>query len=114
LQEISTIKLKRYDAFAKVQSLAIVFRSTREESSPIEGIIVEYAVRVNEISDATDTWLRNLYCAPNKCLNTAYAALDPEFVPYNGFMKLQDLMSGIQEDAQKVSELMVRQMKALP
>jgi hypothetical protein len=29
LQEISTIKLKRYDAFEKVQSLAIIFRNTR-------------------------------------------------------------------------------------
>jgi hypothetical protein len=109
--EISQIKLRRYDAFAKVQALAIVFRgnSTRDVPSDVEQALQRYAIRVNAISEAIDTWLRNLYCAPDKCITGA--SVDPRFVPYTGFLRLQTLVQEIQNDDKGVSELIVSQIK---
>ena len=111
IKEIGEIKLKRYDSFAKLEALAIVFRKgTPKQTSSVEAALTDYAVRVNMISAEIDTWLRNLYCAPAKCLRSARGPVDPEFSPYDSFVNLQGLMQGIQEDARKASELMVSQI----
>ncbi len=114
IKEISAVKLKRYDAYARVQALAIVFRNgMSDQQSNVEIALENYAVKVNKISEAIDTWLRNLYCAPDKCLKSVSAPVDPEFSPYGSFLNLQNLVQTIQEDDRKVSELMVRQIKLL-
>jgi hypothetical protein len=112
IKEISEIKLKRYDAFSKVEASAIVFRKDAfKQTSNVEVALTDYAVRVNMISAEIDTWLRNLYCAPTKCVSSVRSPVNPEFSPYDSFVNLQDLMRGIQEDARKVSELMVSQIQ---
>jgi hypothetical protein len=111
VQEISTIKLKRYDAFAKVEALAIVFRSKADQRSDVERALEDYAFQVNGVSAAIDNWLRNLYCAPAKCLTSSRAPVDPEFSPYDGFVSLQEIMQQIQASAAKVSELMVSKIQ---
>lgn len=111
ITDISKIKLHRYDAFAKVQGLASVFRSKKTGSSELEQALHNYAIRVNSISEAIDTWLRNLYCAPDKCITDNRAPIDPNFRAYDSFLKLQPLVYGIQDDEKKVSELMVNQIK---
>jgi hypothetical protein len=63
INEISSIKLKRFDAYARVQALALVFREPKaKERSPVETALNDYAKSVNAVSEAIDTWLRNLYC----------------------------------------------------
>jgi len=111
ITEISQIKLRRYDAFAKVQGLASVFRTNKISSSEVEQALHNYAIRVNGISEAIDTWLRHLYCAPDKCVTDNRAPIDPNFRAYESFLKLQPLVYGIQDDEKKISELMVNQIK---
>jgi hypothetical protein len=114
LNEISKIKLARYDAYAHVRALAIVFRGTDEENrSRIEKELEDFAVRVNQISAAIDDWLRNLYCYPDKCNADPRAPVDSNFNPIFAFHDLQELLRKIQDDEHRVSELMVRQIKTI-
>lgn len=115
LNKISEIKLKRYDAFAKVQALTVIFRDeTSAQQSDVEKTLYDYAVQVNIISESIDTWLRNLYCSPNKCLDGDHAPpVDQSFSPYNSFINLQYSLQRILKDGDKVAELMVHHMKSL-
>ena len=54
MNEISQIKLKRYDAYAKVEALAVVFREGATERSPVETALGDYAIKVNAVSEAID------------------------------------------------------------
>jgi hypothetical protein len=110
--EISQIKLRRYDAFAKVEALAITFR-TDEHESPVEKALYEYAVRVNSNSTAINNWLRNLYCAPDKCVAYGGAPVDPQFRSYEAYLRLEPLLQKTQEDAKSVSELMVGKIRTV-
>jgi hypothetical protein len=84
INEISLIKLKRYDAYVKVVALSIVFRrGKKSHQSKVEEALRDYAIYVNRVSEAIDTWLRNLYCAPAKCLSTTYAPIKVDFNPYD-------------------------------
>lgn len=61
-KEIAQIKLRRYDAYAKVQALSVVFRrGTDSKSNPVETALKTYAVRLNIASAAIDKWLTGLY-----------------------------------------------------
>lgn len=112
IREISDIKLQRYDAFARVQALAIVFRKQmNSEKSYIEEALYDYAVHINIISQSIDTWLRNLYCAPDKCRKNSFAPVSLDFDPYSSFQEIKAKVLQIENTDQKISELMVGQIK---
>jgi len=113
MNEISQIKLKRYDAYAKVQALALVFREGRgSDISPVETALTNYAVRVNAVSEAIDKWLSNLFCTPTKREKSPCATFDPTFGPYDEYLKIQRLVLDVgNETAQQVAELMVESIR---
>jgi hypothetical protein len=113
LNEISIIKLKRYDAFAKLGSAATVFHNDTESSPNIEKALVGYAVQINKISEAIDDWLRNLYCTPNKCLNTAEAVIDQNFIPYSSFRELQTLIKSVENHTREVTKMIINRIQSL-
>lgn len=51
INEISKIKVKRYDAYAKVQSLALAFRKNIKVKSGAEYLLEDYAIKINTISN---------------------------------------------------------------
>jgi hypothetical protein len=111
--EIGQIKLRRYDAYAKVQALAIAFRDDSHATSTVETALRAYAIHINRISTAIDAWLRNLYCAPDKCVTYNSVPVDSEFQAYDAFLKLEPLLQEVQNDERKVSEIMVTQIKTV-
>ena len=114
MNEISLIKLKRYDAYAKVQALAIVFRiSEDDQRSTVERALYNYAVSVNTTSQAINKWLGDLYCTPTKRPKSPCATFDPTFDAYAGYRQIQQLVLEVgNERAQQVTELMVKQIKS--
>ena len=114
MNDISLIKLKRYDAYAKVQALAIVFRVSKDaQRSPVEQVLYNYAVSVNTASRAIDEWLSDLYCTPTKRPKSPCATFDPVFDAYAGYRKIQQLVLEVgNERAQQVTELMIKQIKS--
>lgn len=114
MNEITQIKLKRYDAFAKVQALALVFREAgANATSPIETALTNYAVRVNAVSAAIDKWLSNLYCTPTKREKSPCATFDPTFDAYDQYLTIQRLVLDVgNESTQQVAELMVTRIKS--
>ncbi len=113
LNDISQIKLKRYDAYAKVQALAIVFRISKDtKKSPVEQALHNYGVSVNTASQAINEWLGDLYCTPTKRVKSPCATFDPAFNAYAGYKTIEQLVLDIgNERTQQVSELMVKQIK---
>jgi len=114
MNEISQIKLRRYDAYAKTEAVSLVFRPDGSaEPSPVEKALTEYAVSVNGVSEAIDTWLGDLYCTPTKRPSSPCAKFDPAFDAYRGYQKIKALVETVgNERAQKVAELMVERIKS--
>ena len=114
INEISSIKLKRFDAYARVQALALVFREPKaKERSPVETALNDYAKSVNAVSEAIDTWLRNLYCTPTKREKSPCATFDPAFDAYDQYLKIHQLVLHVGNDnAQQVAELIVEGIKS--
>jgi hypothetical protein len=114
MNEISQIKLKRYDAYAKTQALALVFRDeASKKPSPAEEALNEYAIHMNAVSEEIDTWLSDLYCTPTKRLTSPCATFDPSFEAYERYTRLKDLVIDIgNKGAQKVAGLMVERIKS--
>lgn len=111
-KEITQIKLKRYDAFAKVQSLAIVFRETSSSTASVEASLKNYAIRLNNASAAIDKWLTNLYCTPTKRIASPCASFDPTFDLFNEYTKIKNLVVEIgNQDSESVATLMVKRIK---
>lgn len=113
MKEIAQIKLKRYDAFAKVQSLAIVFRdgTKRDGAASVESSLKSYAIRLNNASTAIDKWLTNLYCTPTKREHSPCASFDPAFDSFNEYTKIKNLVVEIgNQDSENVETLMVRRI----
>jgi hypothetical protein len=91
LRDLTRIKIARYDAFAKVEAMALAFRrSPGERNAELEDALESYAVRINDFSRTIDAWLRNAYCYANECEDSAAAPVDPDFDPYRDFVKIQD------------------------
>ncbi len=67
-KDITDIKLKRYEAYAKIQSLAIAFRENtknvidRDDTTVIEEKIEECEGQMTEISEELDQWLNDRIC----------------------------------------------------
>jgi len=114
MNNISQIKLKRYDAYAKVHALAIVFRISKDDrESPVEQALYNYAVSVNTASQAIDKWLGDLYCTPMKRTKSPCATFDPAFNAYAGYKRIKQLVLEVgNERAQQVTELMVKKIKS--
>ena len=114
MNEITQIKLKRYDAFAKVQALGLVFREGAANAvSPIDTALEDYAVSVNTVSAAIDKWLSDLYCTPTKRDTSPCATFDPTFDAYDQYLIIQRLVLDLgNERTQEVAKLMVKRIKS--
>lgn len=112
MNDISQIKLKRYDAYAKVQALAIAFRiSEHDQGSTVEQALFDYAISVNSASEAIDKWLGDLYCTPTKRPKSPCATFDPTFDAYVGYQQIQKLVVELgNERTQQVTKLMVKRI----
>lgn len=112
LQDTMKIKLARYDAFARLEALCVAFRTPgNTEQSTIEKALQQYAVRLNTISNAIDSWLRNMYCLKASCIDTTRGSIDVGFEPYGSFLKVQDLLDDSLGREQTVAELFVGEMR---
>jgi hypothetical protein len=112
MQDTKKIKLARYDAFARLEALSVAFRTRgNTEQSTIERALQDYAVRLNTISHAIDSWLRNMYCVKVSCINTSRGSIDVNFEPYGSFLKIQDLLDDTLGREQTVAELFVGEMR---
>jgi hypothetical protein len=109
LNKISEIKLRRYDAFARLQATAIVFRERPQDESEVERGLQEYAIEINLMSASFDTWLRKLYCYSAKCPDEDVPA---DYSPSDEFSDLRRAMARMEEQAKTVSTLMVQQIGA--
>lgn len=111
MKEIAQIKLKRYEAFAKVQSLGIVFRDEAKGSTSVESSLKSYAIRLNSASAAIDKWLTNLYCTPTKRAQSPCASFDPTFDSFKEYKNIKNLVVEIgNQDSDSVATLMVRRI----
>lgn len=110
LNKISEIKLRRYDAFARLQGTAIVFRAWPQNESNVENALQKYAVEINGMSEKFDTWLRKLYCYRARCPDEA---IPPDYSPSDDFSELQHAMEETEERTKNVSTLMVQQIGAI-
>jgi hypothetical protein len=99
LNKISEIKLRRYDAFARLQATAIVFRERPQDESEVERGLQEYAIEIN----------RKLYCYSAKCPDEDVPA---DYSPSDEFSDLRRAMARMEEQAKTVSTLMVQQIGA--
>jgi hypothetical protein len=110
-KEITQVKLKRYDAYARVQAQALSFRGSNESTSDVEKALGDYAVTVNAVSKEIDDWLRGLYCTPMKRDKSPCASFDPAFDPYAQYKKIQSLVLSVgNQGGDKVAALMVHSM----
>jgi hypothetical protein len=116
LNAISVIKLRRYDAYAKMQALALVFHGGEGDGDEkgVDSALYEYAVKVNAASEAIDRWLRNLYCTPTKRERSPCTTFDPRFDSYAEHVAIQKLVLEVgNESAQRVAGLMVRSIESV-
>jgi hypothetical protein len=115
MNDIAQIKLKRYDAFAKVQALAVVFRQNgKSKNTPVDVSLKKYAIELNTASAAIDKWLRGLYCTPSTREDSPCSEFDPTFDPFSEYEEIKDLVIKIgNEDSDNVAELMVQKINKL-
>lgn len=113
LAQMVQIKLKRYEAYAKVQALALAFREEGSgDVSPVEAALRNYAVQLNTASAEIDKWLSSLYCTPTKRDVSPCATFDPTFDAFTHYSKIQNLVAQIgNRDTDDVAALMVAQLK---
>ncbi len=109
LNEISKVKLERYNAYSKIRGVAISFRDGNSTIiSKVEKDIREYAIDLNQTSEMIDEWLRYLYCREANCVNTV---VPDDFTSYGRFMDLSARMQDNKDLGDKVSETLVFHMK---
>jgi hypothetical protein len=113
LQQMAQIKLRRYEAYAKVQALALAFRDEGSvEASPVEQALLRYAVQLNTASARIDKWLSSLYCTPTQREASPCASFDPTFDAFAEYQQIQQLVVRIgNTDTDAVAALMVTRMK---
>lgn len=109
-QKLTEIKLRRYNAFAKLQSVAIAFRADTETASDVEQKLETYAVTVNQVSQGIDTWLRRLYCYTAQCDNET---IEVDYSSYDAFVRLHDKLDETEQQARIISELIVKHIKRM-
>ncbi|MCK5347617.1 MAG: hypothetical protein KAR20_29615, partial [Candidatus Heimdallarchaeota archaeon] len=112
LNKISEIKLKRYNSFAKVEALSIVFREDAcNKPSFEEEAIRNYAKRLNTASAAINKWLTALNCTPTEREYSPCASFDPTFDAFSEYKKIQDLVIKIgNEEGDEVAAQVVKRI----
>lgn len=113
VNKIAQIKLKRYNSFAKVEALSIVFRDAKNaDPSDVENALKSYAISLNIASAAIDKWLTALYCTPTERENSPCASFDPSFDAFVEYLKIQELVIEIgNEDSDEVAAKIVINIK---
>jgi hypothetical protein len=81
--KVAEIKLKRYDAYERIQALSVLFH--KRDGSPdfsISDAIAKYQIEVNNASARIDKWLTGLYCTPFDRNASPCERFDMAFDPY--------------------------------
>lgn len=89
---IAEIKLRRYDAYAKVVALSVVFQDAPrgDAGTPtVEQALKDYAIRLNTVSASIDRWLTGLYCTPTTRSHSPCAQFDPSFDAFDEHAKIK-------------------------
>jgi hypothetical protein len=113
VSKIADIKLKRYDAYAKVQSLSVVFKDNEEatDTPSLEKELKSYAIKLNSASASIDKWLTGLYCTPTNRDHSPCASFDPTFDAYDEHSKIKAYVVGIgNEGTDEVAAMIVRRI----
>jgi hypothetical protein len=116
LAKIAEIKLKRYDAYAKILALSVVFKDRVEPETgrSVNDAIDAFAVDLNRSSAAIDSWLTGLYCTPVSRATSPCAHFDPAFDAYDEHLKIKALVVSIgNTGAQDVAAMIVRRINAM-
>lgn len=111
--KIADIKLKRYDAYAKVLALSVVFQGTGEAPSgaPIDAALKRYAVDLNTASASIDKWLTGLYCTPTDRDHSPCARFDAGFDAYEEHLKIKGYVVDIgNKGTDDVAAMIVRRI----
>lgn len=88
---IAEIKLRRYDAYAKVVALSVVFQDDGAAAGTptVEKALKDYAIRLNIVSASIDRWLTGLYCTPTTRSHSPCAQFDPAFDAFDEHAKIK-------------------------
>lgn len=90
VNKVAEVKLKRYDAYARIQALAITFRGDRKmDSSQVEKSIKAYAVNLNAISGSIDAWMKDMYCTPVNRERSPCEDFNPDFNAYRMHIEIK-------------------------
>ena len=90
LARVAEIKLKRYEAYAKVQALALAYRDAGSSAaSDVETALHRYAVLLNTVSADIDRWLTGLYCTPTTRDASPCASFDATFDAFREHLKIK-------------------------
>lgn len=95
LSQIAEIKLKRYDAYAKVLALSVVFqdagrdRDGAKAAASVDTALKSYAVGLNNASASIDKWLTGLYCTPTVRDHSPCAHFDPTFDAFDEHSRIK-------------------------
>jgi len=91
---VAQIKLKRYDAYAKVLATSIAFDDNGKypQNAPIPSAIKQYAVDLNAVSASIDKWLTGLYCTPIERDASPCEKFNPTFNAYDEHLKIKQLV----------------------
>lgn len=111
--KIAEIKLKRYDAYAKVLALSVVFQDKAEATAApsIDTALKSYAVSLNSASASIDKWLTGLYCTPTNRDHSPCATFDPTFDAYDEHAKIKDYVVDIgNKGTDDVAAMIVRRI----
>lgn len=95
--KITEIKLKRYDAYAKVQALTVVFQieNTSFSAKSLEQSLKAYAIKLNSASAEIDRWLTGMYCTPTVRAASPCDTFDAGFDPYEAHLRIKTLVSEV-------------------
>jgi hypothetical protein len=109
--KVAEIKLKRYDAYAKVQALSVVFRGSNDtpNAPSIDTALRNYAVSLNVASASIDKWLTGLYCTPTDRPRSPCASFDPAFDAYDEHLKIKQFVVDVGNDGTDAVSAMIVQ-----
>lgn len=111
LHDTSEIKLSRYNSYANVQALALVFNNSTSNRNAVISALNAYAIRVNSVSFAIEKYAQQLYCTPENFERSACDNFDPTFNPNHEYDRIHNLVHHLgNEGSDKVAELMVKQI----